>query len=427
MKRLRVLISSHEFSPYQGSECAIGWNIVTRMAAHHDVTVLCADGAARHPDSYRDAVNDYFSKHGENPGLRVVYVSHPPQTLRCAQLNRWLMKLTRGVGWQVLFFMGLDAWHRAAFCSAEKLGFETFDVVHQLTPLSFRKPGFLLASQRPFFWGPVGGMYRVPNAFARMGDLKSRVFERVRSTNIEKVIRSGRFRNLVRSAARIWTITEDERCIIEALAPGKAAPMIDTAPPSDIHGHLRVFDGKRPLRLCWSGQHEARKALSLLLEALAQLPVPERLQLTVLGDGPETQKWKSLAESLKLRTVTWLGRLPYHEALEIMGQSDVFLHSSYREAASMVVLEALGWGMPVICHDACGMAVAVNEDCGIKVPLETPTRSIAGFREAILNLLQEPWRVQLLSEGALRRAEALSWNAKVNAMAEAYVRDAMPN
>ena len=93
----------------------------------------------------------------------------------------------------------------------------------------------------------------------------------------------------------------------------------------------------------------------------------------------------------------------------------------------MVVLEALGWGMPVICHDACGMAVAVNEACGIKVPLETPARSITGFREAILNLLQKPWRVQQLSEGALRRAEALSWNAKVNEMAEAYVRHAMPN
>jgi hypothetical protein len=38
MKRLRVLISSHEFSPEQGSECAVGWNIATRMAAYHDVT-----------------------------------------------------------------------------------------------------------------------------------------------------------------------------------------------------------------------------------------------------------------------------------------------------------------------------------------------------------------------------------------------------
>jgi glycosyltransferase involved in cell wall biosynthesis len=270
-------------------------------------------------------------------------------------------------------------------------------------------------------------MYRVPNAFASMGDLKSRVFERVRSSNIENVIRSGHFRNLVRSAACIWTITEDERRIIEALAPGKPAPMIDTAPPDDIHGHLRVFDGKRPLRLCWSGRHEAIKALPLLLEALAQLPAPERVQLTVIGEGSESSKWKSMTERLQLRTVTWLGRLPYQEALQIMGQSDVFVHSSYREAASMVVLEALGWGMPVICHDACGMAVAVNEACGIKVPLETPARSITGFREAILNLLQKPWRVQQLSEGALRRAEALSWNAKVNEMAEAYVRHAMPN
>jgi hypothetical protein len=29
LSRLRVLVSSHEFSPDQGSECAVGWNIVT--------------------------------------------------------------------------------------------------------------------------------------------------------------------------------------------------------------------------------------------------------------------------------------------------------------------------------------------------------------------------------------------------------------
>lgn len=422
MKRLRVLISSHEFSPYQGSECAVGWNIVTRMAALHDVTVLCADGAPGHPDTYRNAVTDYFAKHGEIRGLRVVYVNHPPQTLRYAEMNRRLMKLTSDVGWQILHYMGLDLWHRSAYRVAEELGFDAFDVVHQLTPISFLRPGYLATSGLPFFWGPVGGMYKVPKAFACLGGFKARLFEQVRSANINKEIRTTRFKGLVQAAARIWTITEDEHLVIDDLAAGKATPMIDTAPPAGTSGHVRVFDGRRELRLCWSGQHETRKALPLLLEALAQLPEAGRVHLSVLGEGPESHKWKSFADRLSLQNITWLGRLSYQQALQAMGQGDVFVHSSFREAASMVVLEALGSGMPVICHDACGMAVAVNASCGIKVPFENPARSIVGFRDAILSLLQKPDLVRQFSEGALYRAAELSWDAKVKEISEAYMQ-----
>jgi len=42
MKRLKILISAHELSPYQGSECAVGWNIVTRLAQYHDIVVIFA-------------------------------------------------------------------------------------------------------------------------------------------------------------------------------------------------------------------------------------------------------------------------------------------------------------------------------------------------------------------------------------------------
>ena len=103
-----------------------------------------------------------------------------------------------------------------------------------------------------------------------------------------------------------------------------------------------------------------------------------------------------------------------------MGECDVLIHTSFREAASMVILEALGWGMPVICHDVCGMAVAVNDTCGIKVPLVNPARSIAGFRDAMEDLLINPGRVEALSRGALERAAQLSWDAKVSEIAEAY-------
>jgi len=420
-KRLRVLISAHEFSPARGSECAVGWNIVTRMAAYHDVTVLCAAGPALQGESYREEVAGYFSRFSEVAGLRIVFVAQPPAALRYARLNRMLMKLTRGIGWQPLYYLGLDHWHKVAYQRAGDLGLENFDVMHQLTPISFLKPGYLWKSGLPFFWGPLGGMYRVPWAFARSGGAGSLLFETVRSCNIAWRTRVSRqLKSAARAAQRVWTITGDEARVINALALGRAFPMIDTSPLPQSGALVRRYDGRRPLKLCWSGRHEARKALPLLLEAVASLPGKDRLELHILGEGPETQRWQALAGKLSLSNIIWHGQIPYHEAPGIMAAADVLVHSSFREAASMVILEALGWGMPVICHDACGMALAVDASCGIKIPFANPDSSVRGFREALGELLRNPEKVEQLSEGALRRATLLSWDAKVREMAQAY-------
>jgi glycosyltransferase involved in cell wall biosynthesis len=421
MKRLRVLISSHQFSPDQGSECAVGWNIVTRMASLHDVTVLCADGAALYPNSYRDAVERYFAAHGPIPGLKVVYVKQPPITERCARINQKLMALTKGVGWQPLFYVGLDEWHREAFRVATALDFANFDIVHQLTPISFLRPGYFWKSGLPFFWGPLGGMYKVPSAFAQWGGFKTRLFENVRNATIEWRFRTSTgFRRAVRSAVCIWTITDDERRMVDRLAPGKPIPMIETASPAGIKGIIRRYDHMRPLRLIWSGEHTARKAMPLLLQAIALLESRHVVSLDVLGEGPETANWQKLAEKLHLRGITWHGKLPYQDALQTMGEADVFVHSSIREGTPHVVLEALSWGLPVICHDACGMGVVVDDTCGIKVPFISPEKSIEGFRDALERIICSPEFVERLSAGALRRSSVLNWDAKVKEIAEAY-------
>ena len=41
--RLRVLLSAFAFEPNRGYEPGVGWNVATRLAQHHDVTVICGD------------------------------------------------------------------------------------------------------------------------------------------------------------------------------------------------------------------------------------------------------------------------------------------------------------------------------------------------------------------------------------------------
>lgn len=424
MRRLRVLISAPEFSPYQGSECSRGWQVPIIMAKFHDITVLCASGAQQNPYKYRDDVERYFKENGLIPGLTVVFIDQPSITLWCARINRLFFNVSDGVGFRPLFYIGYNAWHRAALSKVCNLGAHNFDLVHQLVPLSYRCPGYLWTLNIPFFWGPIGGMYKIPFTFAKYINLRFLVFEIFRAiSNKCQSWLSRSIRRAARKAIIIWTITDAEKSWVNRIAGNKGSPMLEVASRSEVSGHIRRYDGQRPLRICWSGQHVARKALPLLLRALAMLPEPRMVTLDIFGKGAETQRWQELTVKLGLNEcIKWHGWLVHDEAIEKMGQADIFVHTSIGEGTSNVILEALSWGMPVICHDTCGMAIAIDGTCGIKVPFVSPERSIQGFLDALNGILHNPGLVEQLSEGALRRASELSWDAKVKQIAEGYSR-----
>jgi len=201
----------------------------------------------------------------------------------------------------------------------------------------------------------------------------------------------------------------------------KAETTIETgATPSD-RAEIRKRDDDQPLRLIWCGILEARKSLHLVLQAVAQLPPEMKVELHVIGNGAERGNWQALGEKLELgERVTWHGRVTHAEAQDLMSSGHALVHSSVKEGTPHVVLEAMSLGMPVICHDACGMGVAVDETSGIKIPTRNPETSILGFREALKRLWTEAGLLTKLSEGALQRALNLTWESKVRLVDKAY-------
>jgi glycosyltransferase involved in cell wall biosynthesis len=114
--------------------------------------------------------------------------------------------------------------------------------------------------------------------------------------------------------------------------------------------------------------------------------------------------------------------LPRDAALAEVRRSDVMAFTGVQEGTPHVVTEALSLGVPVVCHDACGMGVAVTEACGIKVVLRDPDTSVRGFAAAIAKLAADPRELRRLSEGALTRARELDWDRAAREMAEVYTR-----
>ena len=415
MVRRRVVLSAFALSPVRGSEPGIGWNIATRLAAYHDITVLTCPGLGG--ENHRAEIEQYFKDHGPIAGLEVVYIEPP-------LLSRMFQKPLISFA-TPFYFVGYASWQRAALAEARRLhAARMFDIAHQLTITSFREPGYLWTLGIPFVWGPIAGASNIPGKYFKLFSWRDWIFYHLKNTvnAIHKRVKM-RSRQAARAARHIFVTTSADQSMVTQLWGRDCQIMLDTGSP-EMEGRVRDYDGVRSLRLVWSGLHAGRKALPLLLGAAADLKrefPPPKFKIKVLGGGLQTETWKALAHKLQVDDlITWTGQLSRDRALEEMRDADVFAFTSVQEGTSTVVMEALAMGLPVICHDACGMAVAINETSGIKVPMDSPEVSQAGFAGAIRSFLMDPHQVQSLSAGALARARELSWEQKGRQIAEVY-------
>jgi glycosyltransferase involved in cell wall biosynthesis len=384
------------------------------MAKYHDVTVLCGDVSGE-LQTKKDLAK-YFSENSAIEKLTINYVEP-------SRLIQWMERIHQIPGLWCFYYFAYNLWQRKAFKIAKELNAQTpYDLVHQLNMIGYREPGYLWKLSIPFVWGPVGGASNESWAFRSLfswsGSIK--VLLRNALNEIQKRI-AWRSKKAARSARKIWVVTVDDMLMFRELW-GVNATQMNEAGTDCIKGIAsKKYKSGRKLRIAWSGIHTARKALPIVLHAIADPKIRDRVELDVLGDGSETKTWKKMADGLGIAPcVTWHGTLMREQALTIMNNAHVMTISSIKEATSIVLLEALSLGLPVICHDTCGMGIAVTNECGVKTPLKDPETSIRGFNAAICGLLEHPERVEALSRGALRRAEELSWDKKVKAISGTY-------
>ncbi|HBO99413.1 MAG TPA: hypothetical protein DD637_06215 [Verrucomicrobia bacterium] len=411
---MRVLINAFACSPYRGSEAAVGWNIPRELAHLHEVTVLCGDLRAERPNW-----TDLTSYGLDRVPFRVAYVA-PTRFISL------LERLHRLPGCWILYYAAYNLWQRRAYRKARELQAEKpFDVVHQLNMIGYREPGYLWKLAVPFVWGPVGGAPNAPGAFLRLftGTGRLKVGLRTLLNEVQKRL-CLRARRAAKRARKIWAVTAADEEMIRSVWGRACTRMLEVGTDSTLPGTVHHLAPGEVLRIVWSGVHTSRKALPVLLHALARLPKGV-VHVDILGEGPETVAWQKLAHRLGVEgALAWIGKKPRNEALDKMREAHVLACPSIKEASSVVVIEALSLGLPVVCHDACGMGTLVTETCGVKIPLRDPETSIAGFADALRRLLNRPEQVAALSRGALERAKGLTWAAKAAEISRGYEESA---
>lgn len=152
-----------------------------------------------------------------------------------------------------------------------------------------------------------------------------------------------------------------------------------------------------------------RKNLDTVLRALTQV---SGLHLAVAGDL-RGSPYPRLAKDLGVGDrVHFLG---YRRDLkDLMKAVDLFIFPSRYEACSLVLLEALATGLPVVTAATTGGAEIVTPDCGVVLPDPNHVDQLA---QTLQTLLADPERRSQMGFAARRRAEAHTWDK----MAQQYL------
>lgn len=118
------------------------------------------------------------------------------------------------------------------------------------------------------------------------------------------------------------------------------------------------------------------KGFELAIEALSQTTGgPDGPHLVLVGDGPRSAALQSQAQALGLHgRVHFPGR--QGDIAPWLAAFDLFLNTSHSEGMSQSILEAMGFGLPLVVSDVGGNAGLVGgaDGCGVIVNHRDPTR-----------------------------------------------------
>jgi L-malate glycosyltransferase len=130
--------------------------------------------------------------------------------------------------------------------------------------------------------------------------------------------------------------------------------------------------------------------------------------LTLVGSGSQEGALRRLAQQLRLRQVTFTGRVAPDEIPRHYREADIYVQTPDLDNMPISVLEAFASGLPVVSSDAGGVpALLTHEVHGLLAPPRDPEAIAA----QVLRLLEEPGLTLRLTTAARAACNACTWPA----------------
>lgn len=210
--------------------------------------------------------------------------------------------------------------------------------------------------------------------------------------------------SLLRSAQRVVVFSEDQKTLVQTKY-GVLESNIAIIP----NGVGEEFFSKEactrphdPVRLLYVGRLDAQKRVDRIIDAMKLLTLPAHL--TIVGDGELRGELEERVRSFGLENVSFVGRKGGEALIAEYCSTDILLSSSDREGMSLVMLEAMASGLPIIATDVIGTRELLD---GVGILVQEPYAQ--NLAEAIDELVGAPARAAALSEASAACARAHSW------------------
>ncbi len=181
------------------------------------------------------------------------------------------------------------------------------------------------------------------------------------------------------------------------------APLEQTAASANAAREIKKSYSGQPI-LIFVGKLRYYKGLQFAVSAMREL---EGVKLLVIGEGPEGDSLRNLADELNVNDrVEFLGELSDEEVVNYLNAADVFVMPSHLngEAYGLSQIEAMACGVPVVCCDLPTGVPWVNQhgETGLVVPPADAT----ALANAVKEIVSDPNKKFKMGEAALRRAQS---------------------
>jgi len=412
--RLRVLLIAESANPEWTSVPLIGWNLSMALARKVDAHIVT---------QIRN--RDALLRQGLVEGVHFTAIDNE----RLASLLvKVAAKLRGGVGkgWTTI-----SAFSALAYYSferklwkefGERLASGEFDVVHRITPLSPTHASpiakYLADLKIPFVLGPLNGGIPWPSGFRHRQHAENEWLSYVR--HLYKFM-PGYVSTRKNSSAILvgskYTLSE-----LPHWAAEKCVYLPENSVDHAVFRSPRSRCAMLPLKAIFVGRLVPYKGADVAINAASQFLRDGRVQLQIIGDGPQRGYLVELVRSLGLEDeVKFWGWLPQAELQEKLGASDLMIFPSVREFGGGVVLEAMALGVTPVVADYGGPSELVDEDTGIRVPFSDEASLTVGFERALQRIVTDPKLLDRLGASAREKVLAeFTWDAKAEKIVEVY-------
>jgi len=401
VKRKKILIIAYACEPNKTSEPGVGWNLGNHISKTYNTTILTR-------------ANNRSSIELEKESNIVFLYYDLPSFFT-------FLKKKLPLGTQLYYIL----WQWGAYFFAAKQirnNSLAIDLVHHLNfAISWvSPPNYLL--KKPFVWGPIGGGDTVPMRFLKKMRIKA-ILQELVYISINQISRISIFSFFTRKNANVVLFRTQSSENAFPKRKNTIYQTISETAMTSINHNFKVKNYDKNIKaMCvgrmsyWKGYIYAVKGFHNFLKAGGTGT------LELFGEGNERDSIKRYINTHNLGNSIFIrGFVNNIEIKRKMVESNVLIHPSFREGGSWSIMEAMSYGLPVICLDTSGPKDMVTKKCGMLISLKSTQSISEQISDGLLELSgNKEMYLELSSNAQKRILKEYTWNRRREQISQVY-------